>query len=140
MREPAPARASFAEQAVIFKRKHNWIMCWLCTGAFGSFIGYAAGFPLLLKTEFPAVDSLGLGLPRAAGRRAGAAPAGARLADRLGAARVALGAFCLMAGAVLGVLRCLPQGGAAAAASSACSACSCCCSPPPASPVPPPPA
>jgi NNP family nitrate/nitrite transporter-like MFS transporter len=36
------AKASFAEQAVIFQRKHNWIMCWLYTGTFGSFIGYSA--------------------------------------------------------------------------------------------------
>ena len=46
-------KASFADQAVIFKRKHNWIMCWLYTGTFGSFIGYSAGFPLLAKTQFP---------------------------------------------------------------------------------------
>ena len=25
---------------MIFQRKHNWIMCWLYTGTFGSFIGY----------------------------------------------------------------------------------------------------
>ena len=52
------AKASFAEQAVIFQRKHNWIMCWLYTGTFGSFIGYSAGFPLLAKTQFPEVDAL----------------------------------------------------------------------------------
>ena len=39
---------------MIFKRKHNWIMCWLYLGTFGSFIGYAAGFPLLIKSQFPA--------------------------------------------------------------------------------------
>jgi NNP family nitrate/nitrite transporter-like MFS transporter len=38
---------------VIFQRKHNWIMCWLYTGTFGSFIGFSAGFPLLTKTQFP---------------------------------------------------------------------------------------
>lgn len=109
MREPALAQASFTDQAVIFKRKHNWIMCWLCTGALGSFIGYAAGFPLLIKTEFPAVDPLAWAF---LGPLAGvlAAAAGRGLADRMGAARVALGAFCLMAGAVLGVLRFLPHG------------------------------
>ena len=64
------AKASFAEQAVIFQRKHNWIMCWLYTGTFGSFIGYSAGFPLLAKTEFPAVDAAALRIPRTAGRRA----------------------------------------------------------------------
>ncbi len=38
---------------MIFQRRHNWIMCWLYTGTFGSFIGYSAGFPLLAKTQFP---------------------------------------------------------------------------------------
>src|SRR5262245_42337356 len=39
MNDIAAMKASFAEQAVIFQRKHNWIMCWLYTGTFGSFIG-----------------------------------------------------------------------------------------------------
>jgi NNP family nitrate/nitrite transporter-like MFS transporter len=54
----ASARASFAEQSVIFQRRHNWIMCWLYTGTFGSFIGYSAGFPLLSKLVFPDVNAL----------------------------------------------------------------------------------
>ena len=58
MNDIADAKASFAEQAVIFQRKHNWIMCWLYTGTFGSFIGYSAGFPLLAKTQFPEVNAL----------------------------------------------------------------------------------
>ena len=58
MNDIASAKASFAEQAVIFQRKHNWIMCWLYTGTFGSFIGYSAGFPLLAKILFPDVDAL----------------------------------------------------------------------------------
>ena len=60
MNDIASAKASFAEQAVIFQRKHNWIMCWLYTGTFGSFIGYSAGFPLLAKTQFPEVNALQL--------------------------------------------------------------------------------
>ena len=43
---------------MIFQRKHNWLMCWLYTGTFGSFIGYSAGFPLLAKTQFPEVNAL----------------------------------------------------------------------------------
>jgi len=56
MNDISSAKASFSDQSVIFKRKHNWIMCWLYTGTFGSFIGYSAGFPLLAKTQFPEVD------------------------------------------------------------------------------------
>jgi nitrate/nitrite transporter NarK len=29
MNDIASAKASFADQAVIFKRKHNWLMCFL---------------------------------------------------------------------------------------------------------------
>jgi NNP family nitrate/nitrite transporter-like MFS transporter len=58
MNDLATAKASFSEQAVIFKRKHNWLMCWLYTGTFGSFIGYSAAFPLLIKTAFPDVNPL----------------------------------------------------------------------------------
>ena len=34
------ARGSFRDQAIIFKRKHTWLMSWLYVGTFGSFIGY----------------------------------------------------------------------------------------------------
>ena len=72
MNDIATMKASFADQSVIFRRMHNWIMCWLYTGTFGSFIGFSAAFPLLSKILFPAVNALCLCLPRAAGRRAGA--------------------------------------------------------------------
>mgnify|MGYP001793960779 CR=1 FL=1 len=38
-KDGAYGKAAFSEDAEIFKRKHNWIMCWLYLGAFGSFIG-----------------------------------------------------------------------------------------------------
>ncbi|MBL6986750.1 MAG: MFS transporter, partial [Methylobacter sp.] len=56
MNDIASAKASFKEQSIIFKRQHNWLMCWLYTGTFGSFIGYAAGFPMLIKILFPDVN------------------------------------------------------------------------------------
>ncbi len=40
------------EQLQIFKLKHNWVMTWLYTMAFGSFIGYAAAFPLTIKVVY----------------------------------------------------------------------------------------
>ena len=58
MNDIADAKASFAAQAAIFKRKHNWLMCVLYLGTFGSFIGYAAGFPLLIKSQFPGINPL----------------------------------------------------------------------------------
>lgn len=109
MNDIAAARASFAEQAVIFKRRHNWIMCWLYLGTFGSFIGYSAGFPLLIKSQFPNVNALQFAW---LGPLVGACvrPFGGWLADRLGGARVTFWNFIVMALAVGGVLWFLPSG------------------------------
>jgi len=49
---------SFKDQLVIFKRKHMYIVTWLYSMSFGSFIGYAAAFPLLIKTQFIDIDPL----------------------------------------------------------------------------------
>ncbi|MGE3872075.1 MAG: nitrate/nitrite transporter [Parvibaculaceae bacterium] len=103
MDDIASAKASFAEQAVIFQRKHNWIMCWLYTGTFGSFIGYSAGFPLLSKMLFPEVNALQfafLGPLVGALSRSGTG----WLADRYGGARVTFWVFVLMMAGVAGVL------------------------------------
>ena len=99
----AAAKASFKEQSVIFQRKQNWIMCWLYTGTFGSFIGYSAGFPLLAKTQFPAIDSLQyVFLGPFVGALARAATGW--LSDRYGGGRITLWVFVLMIAAVGGVL------------------------------------
>jgi NNP family nitrate/nitrite transporter-like MFS transporter len=109
MNDIADAEASFTEQAVIFKRKHNWIMCWLYLGTFGSFIGYSAGFPLLIKSQFPEVNALQYAW---LGPFVGAIvrPFGGWLADRLGGARVTFWNFIVMTLAVGGVLYFLPKG------------------------------
>ncbi len=109
MNDIADARASFSDQAVIFKRKHNWLMCWLYIGTFGSFIGYAAGFPLLIKSQFPDVNALQYAWM---GPLVGALirPFGGWLADKLGGARVTFWNFIVMALAVGGVLYFLPSG------------------------------
>jgi len=103
MNDIASMRASFSEQAVILQRKHNWVMCWLYTGTFGSFIGYSAGFPLLARTQFPEVDSLSLIF---LGPLIGAISRAATgwISDRLGGGRVTLWTFVLMILAVGGVL------------------------------------
>ena len=103
MNDIAGARASFGEQAVIFRRKHNWIMCYLYTGTFGSFIGYSAGFPLLARTQFPEVDSLSLVF---LGPLVGALSRAATgwVSDRYGGGRVTFWTFMLMIVAVAGVL------------------------------------
>ncbi|MGZ0714221.1 NarK family nitrate/nitrite MFS transporter [Pseudomonas palleroniana] len=110
MNDLSSARASFSDQAVIFKRKHNWLMCWLYLATFGSFIGFSAAFPLLIKTSFPDVVALKFAF---LGPLVGALvrPLGGWLADKLGGARVTLWNFVLMIVMVFGVLHFLPQNG-----------------------------
>jgi MFS transporter, NNP family, nitrate/nitrite transporter len=99
----ASMKASFTDQAIIFERRHNWIMCWLYTGTFGSFIGFSAAFPLLAKILFPEVSALQyafLGpLVGAVARTAAGKPS-----DRIGGARITLWVFIAMSLGVLGVL------------------------------------
>ncbi|MBE2293415.1 MAG: MFS transporter [Phycisphaerales bacterium] len=100
-------KASFAEQAAIFKHKHQWLMSWLYTGTFGSFIGLAAGFPILVGTVFPGVDAFQfafIGPLLAAVVR----PIGGWLADRLGGAVITFGVFLIMTVAPLLTIVFLP--------------------------------
>lgn len=109
MNDIADAKASFKEQSVIFQRKHNWIMCVLYTGTFGSFIGYSAGFPLLATTQFPDANALQyvfLGPLVGALSRA----ATGWISDKFGGGRVTLWTFVVMILAVLGVLYFLTAG------------------------------
>ncbi|MGI9522962.1 MAG: nitrate/nitrite transporter [Hyphomicrobiaceae bacterium] len=109
MNDIASAKASFKEQSIIFQRKHNWIMCWLYTGTFGSFIGYSAGFPLLAKTQFPDVDSLQFVF---LGPLVGALSRAATgwVSDKYGGGRVTFWTFVAMIAAVAGVLYFLSVG------------------------------
>ena len=110
MNDLAEAKASFSDQAIIFKRKHNWLMCWLYLGTFGSFIGYSAGFPLLIKSQFPGMSALSYAwLGPLVG--ALARPFGGWLADKLGGARVTFWNFIAMGVGVFGVLHFLPVQG-----------------------------
>jgi NNP family nitrate/nitrite transporter-like MFS transporter len=84
-------------------------MCILYLGTFGSFIGYAAGFPLLIKSQFPGVNPLAYAW---LGPLVGAVvrPFGGWLADKVGGARVTFWNFIVMALAVVGVVYFLPSG------------------------------
>jgi NNP family nitrate/nitrite transporter-like MFS transporter len=103
MNDLASMKSSFADQAVIFRRAHNWIMCWLYTGTFGSFIGFSAAFPLLSKILFPEVNALQyafLGPLVGAVSRAAAGKA----CDRIGGGRITFWVFVAMSLGVAGVL------------------------------------
>lgn len=97
------AKQSFKEQSIIFKNKHTWIMSWIYTMCFGSFIGYAAAFPLLIKSEFPEVNALQLAF---LGPFVGAAvrPLGGWIADKVGGAIVTFWDIIVMIGATIGVI------------------------------------
>ena len=106
MNDLATARASFSEQAVIFRRKHNWLMCLLYVGTFGSFIGFSAAFPLLAQKQFPEVNVLAyafIGPLVSAVTRA----ATGWVSDRFGGGRVTLVVFAAMALATFGVIAAL---------------------------------
>ena len=109
MNDIASAKSSFKDQAVIFKRKHQWLMSWLYIATFGSFIGYSAGFPLLIGNQFPDVDPLKYAF---LGPMVGALirPVGGWLSDKFGGARVTFWNFIVMILAVFGVLYFLPLG------------------------------
>jgi MFS transporter, NNP family, nitrate/nitrite transporter len=47
-----PVQATFKQQTDIFREKHTWIMTSLYMMTFGSFSGFAAAFPLLIKLLF----------------------------------------------------------------------------------------
>jgi NNP family nitrate/nitrite transporter-like MFS transporter len=93
------ARSNVKAQLVVASSRHTWIMAWLYIGTFGSFIGYSAAFPLLLKTQFPehAANLAFLGPLVGSIAR----PLGGRLADALGGTRVTFWTFLAMGVATL---------------------------------------
>jgi NNP family nitrate/nitrite transporter-like MFS transporter len=104
-------------QLSVVKHRQTWIMSFLYIGTFGSFIGYSAAMPLLIKLNFWVADPapLGTGIYFAYFAFLGAfvgsltRPLGGWLADRYGGARVTLGAFAGIIVFTLGVLWTLLQ-------------------------------
>ena len=96
------ARSTFKDQLAIVGRKHTWIMSFIYIGTFGSFIGYSAAFPLLIKTQFPAVTVSVAFLGPLVGSLS--RPLGGLLADKIGGAVVTLWNFIAMGAATVGVL------------------------------------
>jgi MFS transporter, NNP family, nitrate/nitrite transporter len=112
MNDIASARASFAEQSVIFERKHTGIMCLLYTGTFGSFIGYSAALPLHVQHQYPGVNAL---LYAFVGPLVGALARSwsGGLADRVGGGRVTFWVFVALTLAVVVLLFFLSLGNTA---------------------------
>jgi NNP family nitrate/nitrite transporter-like MFS transporter len=106
----AVSRARLREQAVILRRRNTWVMSWLYIGTFGSFIGYSAAMPLLMKTAFPSVNTAEFAF---LGPLVGslARPFGGWLSDRLGGAVVTFWNFGVMALATAALILVLALGG-----------------------------
>jgi NNP family nitrate/nitrite transporter-like MFS transporter len=102
MNNLATARSTLRDQLAIVGRKHTWIMSYIYIGTFGSFIGYSAAFPLLIKTQFPDV-TIGIAF---LGPLVGSLsrPLGGLLADKVGGAIVTFWNFIAMGAATLGVM------------------------------------
>lgn len=117
---PKETKKNLVGQFEIFNNKHNWIMTWLYTMTFGSFIGYANAFPKLIDDVFGVIRVSGEGLPLAegllnpnapisakfiwigAGVGALIRPLGGWLSDKLGGARVTHWDTIVMIGATIG--------------------------------------
>src|SRR6201986_1149281 len=96
------AKSTFKDQLAIVGRKHTWVMSYIYIGTFGSFIGYSAAFPLLVKTQFPTVTVAIAFLGPLVGSLS--RPLGGWLADKVGGAIVTFWDFLAMAAATIGVL------------------------------------
>jgi MFS transporter, NNP family, nitrate/nitrite transporter len=96
------AKSTFKDQVAIVGRKHTWIMSFIYIGTFGSFIGYSAAFPLLIKTQFPTVTVAIAFLGPLVGSLS--RPFGGLLADKIGGAIVTFWNFVAMGAATIGVL------------------------------------
>ena len=95
------AKTDTKSQLSVLKHKQTWVMSFLYIGTFGSFIGYSAAMPLLIKLNFWVQDPapLGTGIYFAYFAFLGALvgsvtrPLGGWLADKYGGAKVTMGAF-----------------------------------------------
>ena len=99
----ATVKASIKEQLVIFKRKHMYLLTILYIMSFGSFIGFSAAFPLLIKNQFPEVNAVQFAF---LGPLIGALirPVGGWISDKLGGAIVTFWDTLLLTAATIGVV------------------------------------
>jgi len=118
---PKDTRENLVNQFSIFRNKHNWVMTWLYTMTFGTFIGFSAAFPKLIQDVFGyiRVDEAGNVLADAVtnpaapdafhyawlGALVGSLirPLGGWLSDKLGGARVTQWDTVVMIASCLGV-------------------------------------
>ncbi|MCV7369345.1 MFS transporter [Mycolicibacterium duvalii] len=91
------ARADVKPVWESLRHADTWIMSLLYIGTFGSFIGYSAAFPTLLKTVFDRGDIALAWAFLGAGIGSIARPFGGWLSDRIGGARITFVSFAMLA-------------------------------------------
>ncbi|CAN5123230.1 NarK family nitrate/nitrite MFS transporter [soil metagenome] len=79
------------------RHRDTWVMSLLYIGTFGSFIGYSAAFPTLLKAVFDRGDIALTWAFLGAGIGSVARPFGGWLSDRIGGARITAVSFVMLA-------------------------------------------
>ena len=99
------AKSQPRTQLAVMRHSHTWVMAFLYIGTFGSFIGYSAAMPLLVKTQFPGITANVAFIGPLVGSLF--RPLGGLLADRVGGARVTVWNFIAMGAGLLGVLAAL---------------------------------
>ena len=106
----ASARISPKEQLKALRVPHTWRVCMLYMGSYGTFLGFAAAFPLLVSAMFPLEDASGylfVGPMLAALAR----PLGGWLSDRISGGVVTCLAYLVMALALAALPLSFPSGG-----------------------------
>jgi NNP family nitrate/nitrite transporter-like MFS transporter len=107
MLRSVPVRANVREQMDIFKEKHTWLMTSLYVMTFGSFAGFSAAFPLLIREVYGSFENAPdpltfafLGPLVGSAVRVAAGP----VSDRFGGARVTQISGIGMVASTIGVL------------------------------------
>jgi NNP family nitrate/nitrite transporter-like MFS transporter len=107
MLRSVPVRANVREQMDIFGNKHTWLMTSLYVMTFGSFAGFSAAFPLLIREVYGGFDGAPdpltyafLGPLVGSAARVVAGP----ISDRVGGAKVTQVAGLGLLGSAIGVL------------------------------------
>jgi NNP family nitrate/nitrite transporter-like MFS transporter len=101
-----PARGAFTEQFQILKLKHTWIQTILYTFTFGTFSGFAASTPLLIRETFGKLPDAPDPLAYAwIGPLVGALirPLGGILSDKFGGSNMTMLVYLIMGGSAIGL-------------------------------------
>lgn len=101
-----PARGDFGEQFQVLKLKHTWIQTILYTFTFGTFSGFAASTPLLIREVFGKLENAPDPLAYAwIGPLVGALirPIGGILSDKFGGSNMTMLVYLIMGSSAIGL-------------------------------------